>query len=174
MLRMMQNLPKDAVVAHVDSPVGVLSLIASGNGLHAVLWATDWQDERCKTIVKTLRVSEKHPVITEVKKQLAEYFSKKREKFDLPVILDGTEFQKKAWKQLVKIPYGQTISYGEQAKKIGDPKKARAVGAANSRNPVSIIVPCHRVIAKNGDLTGFGGGLHNKKLLIELEQREFR
>ena len=94
MLRMMQNLPKDAVVAHVDSPVGVLSLIASGNGLHAVLWATDWQDERCKTIVKTLSVSEKHPVITEVKKQLAEYFSKKREKFDLPVILDGTGFQK--------------------------------------------------------------------------------
>lgn len=173
MLKTLRSLPKDAVVAHIDSPVGVLSIIASSHRLHAVLWPTDLRDESCKAILKNLRVSEKHSIITETKKQLTEYFSKKRKKFDLPIILDGTDFQKKVWKQLVKIPYGQTISYGEQAKRIGDPKKARAVGIANSKNPVSIIVPCHRVIGKNGELTGFGGGLTNKKFLIDLERCEF-
>ena len=107
----------------------------------------------------------------ETQKQLKEYFSMKRKIFDLPLVLNGTEFQKKAWKQLLKIHYGKTISYGEQAERIGDAKKARAVGAANARNPISIVVPCHRIIAKNGDLTGFGGGLDNKKFLINLEQQ---
>jgi len=94
--------------------------------------------------------------------------------FDLPLVLEGTEFQKKAWRQLTKIPYGKTISYKEQTKSLGDLKKARAVGSANSRNPISIVVPCHRVIASSGALSGFGGDPGTKKFLIELEQKSLR
>ena len=105
----------------------------------------------------------------EVKKQLAEYFRGKRRKFDLKLAPEGTPFQLAAWRQLRRIPYGKTISYGEQASRIGNPKAARAVGAANGENPISIIVPCHRVIGADGRLTGFGGGLGKKKKLLELE-----
>lgn len=105
----------------------------------------------------------------EVKKQLAEYFRGDRKKFDLKLAPEGTSFQIAAWRQLRRIPYGKTISYGEQAARIGNPKAARAVGAANGENPISIIVPCHRVIGANGRLTGFGGGLGKKKLLLDLE-----
>ena len=105
----------------------------------------------------------------EVKKQLAEYFRGKRRKFDLKLAPEGTPFQLAAWRQLRRIPYGKTISYGEQASRIGNPKAARAVGAANGENPISIIVPCHRVIGADGRLTGFGGGLGKNKKLLELE-----
>lgn len=171
MLTMMRSLPKDAVLSNVDSPVGNLTLIASTEGLRALLWEVDWHTKKSAAVLKKLKIDDNHPIIKETKKQLSEYFSKKRKTFDLPLILEGTEFQKKAWMQLLKIPYGRTISYGAQAKGLGDSKKARAVGGANSRNPISIIVPCHRVIGKNGTLTGFGGGLGTKKSLIELEQK---
>jgi methylated-DNA-[protein]-cysteine S-methyltransferase len=105
----------------------------------------------------------------EVKKQLAEYFRGDRKKFDLKLAPEGTSFQIAVWRQLRRIPYGKTISYGEQASRIGNPKAARAVGAANGENPISIIVPCHRVIGADGRLTGFGGGLGKKKLLLDLE-----
>ena len=105
----------------------------------------------------------------EVKRQLAEYFRGERKKFDLKLVPEGTSFQLAAWRQLRRIPYGKTISYGEQAKRMGNPKAARAVGAANGENPISIIVPCHRVIGADGRLTGFGGGLGKKKLLLDLE-----
>ncbi len=105
----------------------------------------------------------------EVKKQLAEYFKGDRKKFDLKLAPEGTSFQIAVWRQLRRIPYGKTISYGEQASRIGNPKAARAVGAANGENPISIIVPCHRVIGADGRLTGFGGGLGKKKLLLDLE-----
>jgi methylated-DNA-[protein]-cysteine S-methyltransferase len=102
--------------------------------------------------------------------QLDQYFKGERKTFDLELHLKGTPFQKQVWQELVKIPYGQTISYGELAHRIGNSKASRAVGMANGKNPVSIIVPCHRVIGKKGDLTGFGGGLAVKKKLLELEK----
>ena len=106
----------------------------------------------------------------EVKRQLAAYFRGELKKFDVPLLLSGTDFQKAAWKELQKIPYGKTITYGEQARRIGRPKASRAVGGANRVNPVAIIVPCHRVIGSNGRLTGFGGGLDVKEKLLELEK----
>lgn len=102
--------------------------------------------------------------------QLDAYFKGKLTTFDIELNIQGTDFQKKVWQQLVKIPYGETISYGELAKRIGNPKASRAVGMANGKNPISIIVPCHRVIGKNGSLTGFGGGLEAKKTLLDLEK----
>ncbi len=107
------------------------------------------------------------------KKQLGEYFRGERKKFDLDLAPEGTRFQLAAWRQLRRIPYGETISYGEQAKRMGSPRAARAVGAANGKNPISIIVPCHRVIGANGSLTGFGGGLDKKKKLLDLEGAEY-
>jgi methylated-DNA-[protein]-cysteine S-methyltransferase len=105
----------------------------------------------------------------EVKKQLGEYFRGKRKKFELELAPEGTPFQLAAWRQLRRIPYGKTISYGEQARRMGNPKATRAVGGANGENPISIIVPCHRVIGASGRLTGFGGGLGKKKKLLDLE-----
>jgi methylated-DNA-[protein]-cysteine S-methyltransferase len=105
----------------------------------------------------------------EVKRQLGEYFRGERKKFDLKLAPEGTPFQLAAWKQLRRIPYGKTISYGEQARRMGNPKAARAAGAANRENPISIIVPCHRVIGADGKLTGYGGGLGKKKRLLDLE-----
>ncbi len=105
----------------------------------------------------------------EAMRQLDEYFGGERRDFDLPLKLDGTEFQLLVLKQLQKIPYGETTSYGDIAKRIGRPKASRAVGAANGRNPIPIVVPCHRVIGSHGDLTGFGGGLDTKEALLRLE-----
>lgn len=104
------------------------------------------------------------------RQQLAEYFAGKRKVFDLELNPKGTDFQKKVWRELVKIPYGRTISYGELAKRIGNPSASRAVGLANGKNPISIIIPCHRVIGKNGSLTGFGGGIEVKRFLLDHEQ----
>lgn len=104
-----------------------------------------------------------------VRQQLTEYFAGERKKFDLPLALQGTEFQLLVLKELSRIPYGETVSYGEIAKRIGRPKAVRAVGAANGRNPIPIIIPCHRVIGSSGDLTGFGGGLDTKTELLRLE-----
>ncbi len=105
----------------------------------------------------------------EAMKQLDEYFDGQRRDFDLPLRLDGTEFQLQVLDELQKIPYGETTSYGDIAKRIGRPKASRAVGAANGRNPIPIVVPCHRVIGSHGDLTGFGGGLDTKEALLRLE-----
>lgn len=102
--------------------------------------------------------------------QLKEYFEGKRQKFELPIKLEGTEFQVKVWKALAEIPYGETISYGELADRIGNPKAARAVGGANNKNPIMIVIPCHRVIGANGSLVGYAGGIEVKKRLIELEK----
>jgi methylated-DNA-[protein]-cysteine S-methyltransferase len=145
----------------IPSPIGEITLIASNEALQAVLFN-----------IETPKAHENagHPILKKTAQQLAEYFAGKRKDFDLPLSTEGTAFQKKAWAQLMKIPYGKTISYGEQAEKLGDSKKARAVGTANSQNPISIIVPCHRVIAKSGALTGYSGGLSVKKFLLQLEQ----
>ncbi|MDE3059818.1 MAG: methylated-DNA--[protein]-cysteine S-methyltransferase [Pseudomonadota bacterium] len=152
----------------VSSPVGPLRLVASEKGLSAVLFHDGCGSRRA---FGAMEESDQHPLLRVVEKQLAEYFSGKRRAFDLPLDMQGTVFQIKAWRQLQKIPYGETISYGEQAKRLGDAKKARAAGMANGRNPLAIIVPCHRVIGASGDLTGFGGGLKTKQQLLELERR---
>ena len=105
-----------------------------------------------------------------VREQLDAYFAGELETFDVPLAVHGTEFQKRVWDQLVQIPYGETISYSELARRLGDPKLVRAVGVANGRNPISIIIPCHRVIGADGSLVGYGGGLERKKWLLELEE----
>jgi len=111
------------------------------------------------------------PLIKKAAKQFDEYFKKDRQNFDLPLVLHGTDFQVKVWKALQKIPYGQTRSYGELAAMTGNPKACRAAGMANNRNPITIIVPCHRVIGHDGSLTGYGGGLELKQKLLDLERR---
>lgn len=151
----------------VDSPVGKLRLIASDKGLAAVLFHGGHGSK-----VKAggaMEHKERHPVLLMAQKQLKEYFAGKRTDFDLPFDMSGSVFQIKAWRALQTIPYGKTISYGEQARRLGDVKKARAVGMANGRNPLCIVVPCHRVIGATGALTGFGGGLKIKEYLLNLE-----
>lgn len=110
------------------------------------------------------------PLIKEAMNQLEEYFEGKRKSFDLPFEAKGTEFQRSVWNELLKIPYGETCSYGEIAKRIGNPKGSRAIGMANNRNPISIVIPCHRVIGASGKLVGYGGGLDIKEKLLNLEK----
>jgi len=110
------------------------------------------------------------PVLEAAAEQLREYFAGERTSFDLPLALDGTPFQQEAWRALADIPYGETVSYGEQARRLGRPDAVRAVGAANGANPIAIVLPCHRVIGADGSLTGFGGGLETKRRLLDLER----
>lgn len=152
----------------ISSPVGALKLVASDKGLCAVLFQHG-RDKQLNGLA--MEQDDRHPILEKAEAQLAEYFAGKRKQFDLPLDPQGSVFQLKAWRELTKIPYGQTISYGEQAKRVGDTKKARAVGMANGRNPLAIVIPCHRVIGKDGTLTGFGGGLKTKQYLLDLERR---
>ena len=143
----------------VDSPIGPLGLVASDTGLRAVIF-----DGR------RIRPEGRSAVLDEAGRQLAAYFTGELVTFDLPFELQGTEFQRRCWLALASIPYGQTVSYGEQARRLGlAGDAARAVGAANGRNPLPIVLPCHRVIGADGSLTGFGGGLHVKRYLLEHE-----
>ena len=164
------SLPLDASYDEMDSPVGKLTIITSSQGLHAILWDNDRRDLSHEKLFLTLHKCQNTKINIETKTQLDEYFQKKRRKFDLPLVLNGTDFQIQAWKQLIKIPYATTMSYGEQAEKIGDRKKARAIGMANGRNPISIVIPCHRVIGSNGHLVGFAGGIEKKTYLLGLER----
>lgn len=150
------------------SPVGILKLVATEQALVAVLW----ENEHPKRVrLAELVEQSDHPVLLETEKQLNEYFAAKRQQFDLPLDFEGTEFQKKVWQALLNIPFGETRSYRDIAEQIGNVKAVRAVGAANGKNPISIIVPCHRVVGINGKLVGFAGGLDNKQILLTLEQR---
>lgn len=115
------------------------------------------------------RISSKDQKVINIFHQLNEYFNRERKEFDLQLEILGTDFQKKVWNELTKIPYGETISYGELAERMGDKNKMRAVAAANGANPIPILIPCHRVIGSDGSLTGYGGGLEVKKKLLELE-----
>lgn len=143
----------------VDSPIGPLGLTASDTGLRAVLFNG-----------RTIRPEGSSPVLSEAARQLEAYFKGDLLGFDLPLELEGTDFQRRCWLALASIPYGQTVSYGEQARRLGlGPEAARAVGAANGQNPLPIVLPCHRVIGANGSLTGFGGGLDVKRYLLEFE-----
>jgi methylated-DNA-[protein]-cysteine S-methyltransferase len=149
----------------IDSPVGPLLLAASDAGLHAIGFPAakhparrgpDWREGA-------------HPLLHEAKRQLGEYFDGRRRAFDLPLAPAGTDFQRQVWQALATIPYGATISYAQLAARVGNPRAMRAVGAANGRNPLPIVLPCHRVIGADGSLTGFGGGLDTKRFLLELE-----
>lgn len=150
----------------VSSPVGTLKLVASDKGLAAVLWENEDP--------KRLRLGEAEerpdqPVLVEAERQLGAYFAGELTRFDIALDLVGTEFQKKVWAALLEIPFGETRSYGQIAAQLGKPAAARAVGAANGRNPISIIAPCHRLVGSDGSLTGFAGGLGNKRYLLDLE-----
>ena len=152
----------------VASPVGELTLIATDAGLSALLWPND--DPKRVRVGERVAAPE-HPILVRAERELRAYFAGERTSFTVPLDASGTEFQKKAWAALLTIPYGETRSYGELARQIGNPKASRAVGAANGRNPISIIVPCHRAIASDGALTGFAGGLETKRHLLALEAR---
>lgn len=151
----------------VESPVGALRLFATDAGLRAVLWPRNDYNRLRLQIEPVERAN--HPVLSRAARQLAEYFAKHRRVFDVPLDPVGTEFQLQAWLHLREIPYGETRTYGEQAAAMGRPTASRAVGAANGRNPLSVFVPCHRVIGANGSLTGFAGGLEIKHFLLALE-----
>ncbi|WP_374524108.1 methylated-DNA--[protein]-cysteine S-methyltransferase [Sphingopyxis sp.] len=149
------------------SPVGELTLVADAKGLAAILWE---KDRPGRVRLGPLTEEPEHPVLVETERQLGEYFAGKRRAFEVPLSFSGSDFQKQVWGALLTIPFGETRSYGEIAQQVGRPTASRAVGAANGRNPISIIAPCHRVVGSTGKLTGFAGGLEAKKYLLELEQ----
>ncbi len=156
----------------IDTPIGPLTLVASVDGLRAVLWSND-DAARVNLGPTGVGASSSEPaeaVLGATRDQLNEYFDGSRQSFDLPLDPVGTEFQHAAWRALQTIAYGETISYGEQADRLGDRRKARAVGAANGKNPISIIVPCHRVVGADGSLTGFAGGVDTKRWLLDHER----
>ena len=150
----------------IDSPVGVLKLVANDISLIAVLWENETPN---RVRLAELIENKQHPILLETQKQLSEYFEGQRKIFDLPLNFEGTEFQQKVWQALLTIPFGETRSYKDIAEQIGNVKAVRAVGAANGKNPISIIAPCHRVVGANGKLVGFAGGLENKDILLKIE-----
>lgn len=150
---------------YLETPIGRLLLAGDSESLQLI----SFPEGSMKKEPEADWIHSESPFET-AKQQLTEYFSGQRREFDLPLDPDGTEFQMAVLNALTEIPYGATASYGEIAKAIGRPKASRAVGAANGRNPLPIIIPCHRVIGSNGDLTGFGGGMAAKKALLNLEQ----
>jgi methylated-DNA-[protein]-cysteine S-methyltransferase len=151
----------------IESPVGKLLLAADDQGLRLV----SFESSKQATPAQPGWREDKTP-FAEVIGQLQAYFGGELREFDLPLAPDGTAFQLRVWNNLRTIPYGETISYAQLAQKIGNPKAVRAVGLANGSNPIPIIIPCHRVIGSNGNLTGFGGGLPNKRKLLALESRQ--
>ena len=153
----------------VASPVGALKLVASDKGLAAILWEND---DPGRVRLGPLVEDRDHPVLAEAERQLGDYFAGARQAFDLPLDFNGTAFQKQVWAALLAIPFGETRSYADLAQEIGRPAACRAVGAANGRNPISIVAPCHRVVGANGALTGFAGGLATKRHLLTLEGRK--
>jgi methylated-DNA-[protein]-cysteine S-methyltransferase len=159
--------------SQVDSPVGFLILKSEGEALTGIYMSGTYMDvpSQLPPDLHRWALDPTAEPLRETARQLEEYFKGERRDFDLPLRLDGTEFQRRAWHNLLEIPYGKTRSYGEQAERIGNPKASRAVGLANGRNPIPIVVPCHRVIGANGSLTGFGGGIARKRWLLAHERR---
>jgi methylated-DNA-[protein]-cysteine S-methyltransferase len=150
----------------ITSPVGCLQLVATDAALVAILWE---KDDPARVPLGALAEDDAHPVLTETARQLGDYFEGRRTRFTVPLEFTGTVFQREVWQALLTIPFGETRSYRQIAEQIGRPAAVRAVGAANGRNPISIIAPCHRVIGTDGKLTGFAGGLDAKATLLALE-----
>lgn len=190
---------KPMYIQYMETPVGELMVAADETALLEVRFTTGRSDtehskapskrraENCSAALQEKNESEeaeamrlerpkerKSDLTRKACRELSEYFAGKRRTFDLPLRLEGTPFQEKCWKALTEIPYGETVSYGEQAARIGNKKACRAVGGANHENPISIIVPCHRVIGANGSMTGYGGGISRKEFLLALEKRNKR
>lgn len=151
----------------VDSPLGRLKLVASDRGLAAILWEND---DPKRVRLGPLTEDPNHRILAETARQLTEYFAGTLKAFTIPLDFQGTGFQKSVWEALLTIPFGETRSYGEIARQIGQPTAVRAVGAAIGKNPISIIAPCHRVIGSTGSLTGFAGGLAAKERLLAIER----
>ena len=149
----------------MESPIGELLLVGDGDTLHGLYMQDGRKPKRIATDWKASGAP-----FADVKTQLEEYFAGARTSFDIPLAAEGAPFEREVWHALEAIPYGETVSYGEIARRVGQPTAARAVGTANGRNPIAVIVPCHRVIGANGSLTGYGGGLERKRLLLELER----
>jgi methylated-DNA-[protein]-cysteine S-methyltransferase len=150
----------------IGSPVGELKVVASNQGLAAILW----KDEDPRRVpLRNLVEARNHPMLLETERQVNEYFAGKLKAFELELDFAGTPFQRRVWAALLTISYGETRSYSEIARQLGEPRAVRAVGAANGKNPISIVVPCHRVIGATGKLTGFAGGLQTKAWLLALE-----
>jgi len=160
---------KSYVSKVIGSPVGPLTLVASRQGLAAILWK---DDNPRRVRLGHLVEDGTNSILLETQRQLGEYFAGQRKVFTVKLDLAGTEFQRRVWTALLAIPYGETRSYGQIARQIGNPAAVRAVGAANGRNPVSIIAPCHRVLGSTGKLTGFAGGLDTKARLLALEGQQ--
>lgn len=150
---------------YLQSPIGRLMLTSDGAALTGLYMEPSRKTQSTDGWSEDAAV----PPLAAALRQLTEYFAGTRREFDLPLRLRGTEFQKRVWQELTEIPYGQTWSYGELAKRINNPSASRAVGLANGRNPISILVPCHRVIGADGSLTGYGGGLERKRWLLAHE-----
>jgi methylated-DNA-[protein]-cysteine S-methyltransferase len=155
----------------IDSPVGRLKLVASDKGLVAVLWENDKPN---RVRLGAMTADQRHPILLDTERQLKQYFAGERKTFSVALDMRGTSFQKNVWEALLAIPFGETRSYGQLAKQLGNARAMRAVGAANGRNPVSIIVPCHRVIGSSGKLIGFAGGVETKARLLSLEEQGTR
>ena len=150
---------------HVESPLGSLTLASDGTALTGLYLPVHKHGPEQSSWQR----SDDLPVFAAARRQLHAYFEGELKEFDLPLAPEGTAFQKRVWKQLEQIPFGKTISYGELARRIGNPNASRAVGLANGRNPISIVVPCHRVIGADGSLTGYGGGVERKDVLLRHE-----
>jgi methylated-DNA-[protein]-cysteine S-methyltransferase len=165
----MSSSTKQTYYTTMESPIGELLLVGDGDNLSGMYM----QDGRKpKTIATGWR--ESSAPLADAKRQLEEYFAGDRTTFDIPLAAQGAPFEREVWHALEEIPYGETVSYGEIARRVGQPTAARAVGTANGRNPIAVIVPCHRVIGADGSLTGYGGGLERKRLLLELERGQGR
>jgi methylated-DNA-[protein]-cysteine S-methyltransferase len=165
----MPNTKLSHVSKTVATPVGELTLVGSDRGLAAILWEND---KPGRVRLNITGCDDNHPILLETQRQLGEYFAGQRQRFTVKLDFTGTDFQKLVWQALLAIPFGQTRSYGQIAVQLGNPKAMRAVGAANGKNPISIIAPCHRVIGASGKLTGFAGGLETKAYLLQLENRK--
>ena len=155
-----------------EAPFGVVTVIGSDLGIRFVMFNNDAHPKPLEKLL--ISDTEIHDSVNDAITQLDEYFSGSRRDFELPLDLQGTEFQVAAWNALAGIPYGRTASYGQQAASIGRPKAVRAIGGANGRNPVAIVLPCHRIVGADGSLTGFGGGIEVKKWLLDHEQSTLR
>lgn len=158
----------DLATVSIATPIGRLDIVAHDDAVVSIWFETDGEGSPATGAVP-VRLGE-HPVLDLAVAQLEEYFAGTRTEFDLPLDPHGTAFQQQAWSALRRIPYGETISYGQQAAMLGDKNKSRAVGAANGKNPIPIVVPCHRVVGSNGHLTGFAGGLDTKAWLLDHER----
>ena len=153
----------------IESPIGRLLLVADEEGLRQVSFA---EGRTPASVDPSWEKDDRH--LRESVRQLQAFFAGELERFELPLKPEGTEFQQKVWSALCRIPFGETRSYGELARRLGNPSASRAVGLANGSNPIAIIIPCHRVIGSNGKLTGYGGGLENKQWLLDFERRQLR